>query len=257
MDLFVVCLCVNKAWIYSTHLQLTDKPACRREVAFDHWLCRSDSCFINHFPHQVDTAGYSELCPSVFWLSLIYSAVMYSVYLHANLLPCPAAIRQWALSWTLKKSQFSGQTRWHQNISTHKDIHLFWSSKELTLNCPGHSYPIFSLHLSLSLSFLRLTHRAPLDRARWVKKTTGSPSIKLYFSNWLGKSLGHLGLIAGGRMRIGWQPARKESEALGHFTLCSQHTSSPCFTAHLGAARREWERAGVKKWWGWEGAWIR
>lgn len=42
MHLFVVCLCINKAWIYSTYLQLTDKPACCREVALNHWLWRFD-----------------------------------------------------------------------------------------------------------------------------------------------------------------------------------------------------------------------
>lgn len=89
-------------------------------------------------------------------------------------------------SWTrhkkINKSPFSGQTPRHHNISTHEDINFFWWSKELTLNCPSHSYPTFSpLHLSLCLCLLspstqgtsgqRLGGKNPPEAAESIYKT--------------------------------------------------------------------------------------
>ena len=118
------------------------------------------------------------------------------------------------------------------------------------VNYSCHTHLIFSLLIAFYLC--HLTNSATLSQLGFKKKkksyTQLSPSIKLYFSNWFGSCLGHLGLIPGWRMEIRWQPERKESEALGHLTLCSQHTKSPWLTAHLGDGRK----GRV-----WEGAWIR
>lgn len=97
-----------------------------------------------------------------------------------------------------------GQAPRHPNITTREDILLLWSSKELTLNCSSRSCRS-SLHFSHFLpSFL--WHIGHLwSEPGWGKKKPKrqqSSSIKPYFSNGLGRSPGHLGLIAGWRMRI-------------------------------------------------------
>ena len=98
---------------------------------------------------------------------------------------------------------FPGQAPQHPNITTREDILLLCSSKELTLNCSSHSCPA-SLHFSHFLpSFL--WHIGHLwSEPGWGEKTKRqqSSSIKPYFSNGLGRSFGHLGLITGWRMRI-------------------------------------------------------
>lgn len=239
MNLFVDCLCIKKASIYSTYLQLKDKPLCLAGK----WLSVTGSVVLIHIfkiIFQVNTAGFSGLRPTVFVFH--QPAVMYSVCHHANIILSSC----WKL---VRKPPFPGQAPWHHNNSVHTDINFFRSSKELTLNCPNHSHPTFSPVISHSLFLSFAQHIRHLwSESVWEKnpRSSQSPSIKL--SNWLGRRPGHLGLIAGWRIRIRWQPARGESEALGQFTLCSQHIS-PCFTAHRGAARRRWGRR--------EEAWIR
>lgn len=183
MSLFVYKQSLSTAC--STYLQLTDKPVCCRK-----WLSVTGSDALIHIfyvifqSHQVGTAGCDEP------LFLAFTNLVYTSVFRASSCKYNAML--------LLQTKGPGLDHFQARLlDIDKNIHFLCSSKELSSNCPSHSYPTFSPFIPHSLSFL---HPTLLLRARVGKKKTQrqqSPSIKLYFSNWLGRSRGHLGLVAG------------------------------------------------------------
>lgn len=199
----------------TTYLQLKDKPVCR---CVRLQVGCSNISFWNYFPA---------------WICWLHQATPH----------CFSAFQNKKKTATLHEVIKSNIT-WQRYPNMAVYMNLFWSFLYFTLNWSNHFDPRYLAYSILTfLNSLSTSGQSLCGGKKNTKKQQG-PSIKV--SNWSGRSPGPLGLITDWRIRFRWQQARRESEVLGQFTVCSQHIT-PCFTAHSGTTRRWRGRGGVKK----------